>query len=84
MNSAAPYVTAAVLLLAVTAYSTAGGVDFGAGIWDLLAGSGPKGRQARPTAQCNSYMQPVVPHAVGIYCSPVPARRPRKIKKGEM
>ncbi len=46
MNSAAPYVTAAVLLLAVTAYSTAGGVDFGAGIWDLLAGSGPKGRQA--------------------------------------
>ena len=47
MNSAAPYVTAAVLLLAVTAYSTAGGVDFGAGIWDLLAGSGPKGRQAR-------------------------------------
>lgn len=35
------------LLLAVTAYSTAGGVDFGAGIWDLLAGSGPRGRRAR-------------------------------------
>ncbi len=26
------------LLLAVTAYSTAGGADYGAGIWDLLAG----------------------------------------------
>src|SRR5882672_9371961 len=41
------YVTAGGLLLALTAYSTAGGVDFGAGIWDLLAGSGPRGRQAR-------------------------------------
>lgn len=38
---------AAVLLLAVTAYSTAGGVDFGAGIWDLLAGRGRSGRHAR-------------------------------------
>lgn len=36
-----------VLLLAVTAYSTAGGVDFGAGIWDLLAGSSPTGLKAR-------------------------------------
>jgi len=35
------------LLLAVTAYSTAGGVDFGAGIWDLLAGASPRGREAR-------------------------------------
>ncbi len=29
---------AGVLLLAVTAYSTAGGTDYGAGIWDLVAG----------------------------------------------
>jgi cytochrome d ubiquinol oxidase subunit II len=35
------------LLLMVTAYSTAGGVDFGAGIWDLLAAGGRQGRQAR-------------------------------------
>ena len=35
------------LLLAITAYSTAGGVDFGAGIWDLLAGGSPRGREAR-------------------------------------
>jgi len=56
VNSAAPYVTAAVLLLAVTAYSTAGGVDFGAGIWDLLAGSGAKGREARS----------LVDHAMGL------------------
>ena len=36
-----------VLLLAITAYSTAGGVDFGAGIWDLLAGNSARGRKAR-------------------------------------
>jgi cytochrome bd ubiquinol oxidase subunit II len=36
-----------VLLLAITAYSTAGGVDFGAGIWDLLAGHSARGQQAR-------------------------------------
>ena len=36
-----------VLLLAITAYSTAGGVDFGAGIWDLLAGNSERGREAR-------------------------------------
>ncbi|HEX6347871.1 MAG TPA: cytochrome d ubiquinol oxidase subunit II [Candidatus Dormibacteraeota bacterium] len=40
-------VIAAALLLAITAYSTAGGVDFGAGIWDLLAGRGSRGEQAR-------------------------------------
>ncbi len=39
--------SAAVLLLAVTAYSTAGGVDFGAGIWDLLAGRGEQSSHAR-------------------------------------
>lgn len=42
-----PEVIALVLLLAITAYSTAGGVDFGAGIWDLLAGTSPRGREAR-------------------------------------
>jgi cytochrome bd ubiquinol oxidase subunit II len=40
-------VIAGTLLLAVTAYSTAGGVDFGAGIWDLLAGRQDRGREAR-------------------------------------
>jgi cytochrome bd ubiquinol oxidase subunit II len=42
-----PDLVAFVLLLGITAYSVAGGVDFGAGIWDLLAGSGPRGREAR-------------------------------------
>ena len=32
------YAVALALLLTVTAYSTAGGTDYGAGIWDLLAG----------------------------------------------
>jgi cytochrome d ubiquinol oxidase subunit II len=42
-----PELIAFLLLLAITAYSTAGGVDFGAGIWDLLAGTSPRGRAAR-------------------------------------
>lgn len=42
-----PDLIAFTLLLAITAYSTAGGVDFGAGIWDLLAGNSGKGRAAR-------------------------------------
>jgi cytochrome bd ubiquinol oxidase subunit II len=42
-----PYAIAFVLLLGITAYSTAGGVDFGAGIWDLLAGESPRGQKAR-------------------------------------
>lgn len=44
---AVPELIAFVLLLGITAYSTAGGVDFGAGIWDLLAGTSPRGRRAR-------------------------------------
>src|ERR671931_281693 len=40
-------VSALVLLLSVTAYSVAGGVDFGAGFWDLLAGRGKQGNDAR-------------------------------------
>jgi len=43
----APDLIAFALLLAITAYSTAGGVDFGAGIWDLLAGQSDRGREAR-------------------------------------
>jgi cytochrome d ubiquinol oxidase subunit II len=38
MNSVVSDLVAGALLLAVTAYSTAGGADYGAGIWDLLAG----------------------------------------------
>jgi cytochrome d ubiquinol oxidase subunit II len=38
MNALVDYGVAGALLLAVTAYSTAGGIDYGAGIWDLLAG----------------------------------------------
>jgi polyprenyl P-hydroxybenzoate/phenylacrylic acid decarboxylase-like protein len=38
MNTLVSYAVAGALLLAVTAYSTAGGTDYGAGIWDLLAG----------------------------------------------
>src|SRR6266851_3005266 len=38
MNTLVSYGVAGALLLAVTAYSTAGGTDYGAGIWDLLAG----------------------------------------------
>ena len=40
-------VTAFVLLLSITAYSVAGGVDYGAGIWDLLAGRGVRADRAR-------------------------------------
>ena len=39
--------TAFVLLLTITAYSVAGGVDYGAGIWDLLAGRGARADRAR-------------------------------------
>src|SRR5438445_736595 len=39
--------TALVMLLTITAYSVAGGVDYGAGIWDLLAGRGPRAERAR-------------------------------------
>ncbi len=38
MNTLVSYAVAGALLLAVSAYSTAGGTDYGAGIWDLLAG----------------------------------------------
>ncbi len=38
MNVVIDDAVAGALLLAVSAYSTAGGTDYGAGIWDLLAG----------------------------------------------
>jgi cytochrome d ubiquinol oxidase subunit II len=38
---------AGALLLTVTAYSTAGGVDYGAGIWDLLSGRFPHADEVR-------------------------------------
>ena len=47
MNDLLPNLVALVLLAAITAYSTAGGADFGAGIWDLLAGNGGRGPEAR-------------------------------------
>ena len=47
MTAALANVSALVLLLTVTAYSVAGGVDFGAGIWDLLAGRGKQANEAR-------------------------------------
>ena len=47
MTSFTPDLIAFALLLTITAYSTAGGVDFGAGIWDLLAGNSKRGQEAR-------------------------------------
>lgn len=47
MSAALTTVTAFVLLLTITAYSVAGGVDYGAGIWDLLAGRGATADRAR-------------------------------------
>ncbi len=47
MNGALANGAALVLLLTITAYSVAGGVDFGAGIWDLVAGGGERAREAR-------------------------------------
>lgn len=38
---------AVVLLLAVAAYACAGGTDYGAGFWDLLAGGAERGRRPR-------------------------------------
>src|SRR5713101_9847653 len=47
MTAALSDLSALVLLMAITAYSVAGGVDFGAGIWDLLAGHGKQANEAR-------------------------------------
>src|ERR1700735_3573296 len=37
----------AILLASVTMYAVFGGADFGAGLWDLLAGTTPRGRRPR-------------------------------------
>src|SRR3982074_2254604 len=47
MTAALANLSALVLLLTVPPYSVAGGVDFGAGIWDLLAGRGRRAHEAR-------------------------------------
>ena len=40
-------VCAAILWLGVTLYAIFGGADFGAGMWDLLAGSGKRADRVR-------------------------------------
>jgi cytochrome d ubiquinol oxidase subunit II len=52
-----PQVTALIMLLCVAAYSVAGGVDLGAGIWDLLAGRGKRADETR--ALIDHAMSPV-------------------------
>ncbi len=47
MTTAFADLTAFVLLLTITAYSVAGGVDYGAGIWDLLAGGSAQANRVR-------------------------------------
>jgi cytochrome d ubiquinol oxidase subunit II len=47
MNAIVDDAVAGVLLLTVAAYSTAGGTDYGAGIWDLLAGRFPHTGEVR-------------------------------------
>jgi cytochrome d ubiquinol oxidase subunit II len=57
MTAALANSSALVLLFSVTAYSVAGGADFGAGIWDLLAGRGKPAHEAR--AMIDRAMGPV-------------------------
>lgn len=57
MSVAAADAIAVVLLLAVTAYSVGGGTDYGAGIWDLLAGGRARGE--KPRALIDHAMGPV-------------------------
>ena len=40
-------VCAAILWIGVTLYAIFGGADFGAGVWDLLAGSGERAKRVR-------------------------------------
>jgi cytochrome d ubiquinol oxidase subunit II len=42
-----PDVVAAILWIGVTLYAVFGGADFGAGMWDLLAGKGERAERAR-------------------------------------
>src|SRR5690606_21601356 len=41
-----PWITAAIILVALVVYAILGGADFGGGVWDLLA-SGPRARRQR-------------------------------------
>ncbi|MGV9269079.1 cytochrome d ubiquinol oxidase subunit II [Kitasatospora sp. NPDC003701] len=50
-------VVAWILLLAIAAYAGGGGVDYGAGFWDLLAGGAERGR--RPRRLIDHAMAPV-------------------------
>ena len=50
-------VVAALMVLGLTAYALLGGADFGAGVWDLLAGRGEGGRRVRSLLE--SSMGPV-------------------------
>jgi cytochrome d ubiquinol oxidase subunit II len=47
MNALVDDAVAGVLLLTVSVYSTAGGTDYGAGIWDLIAGRFPHSSEVR-------------------------------------
>lgn len=61
-------VTAAVLFVGVTAYALFGGADFGAGIWDLVAGGAARGE--RPRALIDHSIGPVweANHVWLIFC----------------
>jgi cytochrome d ubiquinol oxidase subunit II len=52
-----PDVAAAILLVGVTLYAVFGGADFGAGLWDLVAGGAERGE--RPRAQIEHSIGPV-------------------------
>src|ERR1700737_433126 len=47
LTTALADLTAFVLLVTITAYSVAGGVDYGAGVWDLFAGRSAQADRAR-------------------------------------
>jgi cytochrome d ubiquinol oxidase subunit II len=47
MGATVGNIVAGVLLLAVAVYGTAGGTDYGAGFWDLLAGAFPRSADVR-------------------------------------
>ena len=60
--------TAVVLFFGVTAYALFGGADFGAGIWDLVAGGAERGE--RPRALIDHSIGPVweANHVWLIFC----------------
>ena len=52
-----PEAVAVILWAGVTLYAVFGGADFGAGMWDLLAGRGERAERAR--AQIDASVAPV-------------------------